>query len=55
MRLRTLLRTHLQRRRHTALLLALVSALLVRPLIGYAGAGPVVFSIAILVLLLVAL
>jgi Ion channel len=42
-------------RRHTVLLVALVSAFLVRPLIGDSGAGPIMFSTAMLVLLLLAL
>jgi hypothetical protein len=42
-------------RRHTALLVALVVAFSLRPLIGDAGAAPVVFGIAVLVLLPVAL
>ena len=41
--------------RHTALLAAIVAAFLVRPLIGDSPAGAVVFSLAILVLLLMAL
>lgn len=41
--------------RHSALLLALVAAFVVRPLIGDTGAGFLVFSIALVVLLLVAL
>lgn len=42
-------------RRHTALLVALVIALGVRPVVGDAGAGPVIFSLALLLLFLVAL
>src|SRR5216684_7313364 len=42
-------------RRHTALLVAIVAAFLVRPLIGDSGAGPPIFSLAMLVLLLLAL
>jgi len=42
-------------RRHTALLVAIVAAFAVRPLIGDAGISPAVFSVAILVLLLLAL
>jgi Ion channel len=49
------LRSHFLPRRHTALLVAIVTAFAVRPLIGDAGVGPIVFSIAILLLLLVAL
>jgi hypothetical protein len=41
--------------RHSALLLALIAAFLVRPLIGDTGAGFPLFSIALVVLLLVAL
>lgn len=41
--------------RHSALLAALVTAFAVRPLIGDSGAGPFLFSIAELILLLVAL
>jgi hypothetical protein len=41
--------------RHTALLAAIVAAFLVRPLIGDSGAGPPLFSVAVMVLLLLAL
>ena len=41
--------------RHSALLLALIAAFVVRPLIGDTGAGFPLFSIALVVLLLVAL
>ncbi len=41
--------------RHTALLVAIVTALAVRPLLGDTGAGPLVFSIALLVLVLASL
>ena len=41
--------------RHSALLLALIAAFVVRPLIGETGAGFPLFSIALVVLLLVAL
>src|SRR5271167_5054615 len=53
------LREELHRRlaphRHTALLAAIITAFLVRPLIGDSGAGPILFSGAMLVLLLLAL
>ena len=49
------LRSHFLARRHTALLVAIVTALAVRPLIGDVGAGPLVFSLSLLLLLLVAL
>src|SRR5271156_1670957 len=53
------LRDELHRRlaphRHTALLAAIIVAFLVRPLIGDSGAGPILFSFAMLVLLLLAL
>lgn len=42
-------------RRHTALLMAIVTALAVRPLLGDSGSGPVVFSMALLALMLVSL
>jgi len=42
-------------RRHTALLVAIVAAFLVRPLVGDSGAGPPAFSLAMLALLLLAL
>src|SRR5437879_521055 len=42
-------------RRHSVLLVAIVAAIAVRPLIGDVGIGPVVFSIALLLLLLDAL
>jgi voltage-gated potassium channel len=54
-RLRDALRRHLAPRRHTALLIALVSLFLVRPLIGDGGIATATFSIAILLLLLFAL
>jgi voltage-gated potassium channel len=41
--------------RHTALLAAIITAFLVRPLIGDSGAGPILFSGAMLLLLLLAL
>src|SRR5260221_4712313 len=41
--------------RHTALLAAIIAAFLVRPLIGDSGAGPLMFSFAMLMLLLLAL
>jgi hypothetical protein len=41
--------------RHTVLLAAIAVAFLVRPLIGDSGAGPPLFSIALMVLLLLAL
>ncbi len=53
--LREAIRRHFAPRRHTALLVAIIAAFAIRPLIGDAGIGPVVFSIAMLVLLLVAL
>ena len=46
---------YLAPRRHTALLVAIVAAFLVRPLIGDSGAGPPIFSLAMLALLLLAL
>ena len=49
------LSTYFRRRRHTALLIAIVVAFAVRPLIGDAGDAPVAFSIALLALMLVAL
>ncbi len=52
---RTFLRHYIRPRRHTALLVAIVAAFAVRPLIGDAGAGPLVFSIAVLILMLVGL
>ena len=52
---RTTLRSRFVRRRHTALLVALVVAMCARPLIGDAGIGPVMFSLAMMALLLVAL
>jgi voltage-gated potassium channel len=53
--LRKAFRRYFFPRRHTALLVTIVALLMVRPLIGDAGIGPVVFSIALLVLLFVAL
>ena len=53
------LRAELHRRlaphRHTALLAAIIAAFLVRPLVGDSGAGPLMFSFAMLMLLLLAL
>jgi voltage-gated potassium channel len=49
------LSAYFHRRRHTALLIAIVVAFAVRPLIGDAGGGPIVFSLALLALMLVAL
>jgi voltage-gated potassium channel len=43
------------RRRHTALLVAIVVAFAVRPLVGDVGIGPMLFSLALLSLLLIAL
>jgi hypothetical protein len=51
----TELRDYLAPRRHTLLLAALVTAVAVRPLVGDGGAGPVLFSLALVGLLLVAL
>jgi len=53
--LREEIRLRLAPRRHTVLLVAIVAAFLVRPLIGESGAGPIMFSTAMLVLLLLAL
>src|SRR5208282_1690348 len=53
------LRAEIHRRlaphRHTALLAAIIAAFLVRPLIGDSGAGPILFSSAMLVLLILSL
>jgi amino acid transporter len=49
------LRTYLRPRRHTALLIAIIATIAVRPLIGDVGAAPLVFSIALLVLMLFSL
>jgi hypothetical protein len=53
------LQEELQRRlapyRHTALLAAIIAAFFVRPFTGDSGAGPPLFSIALIVLLLLAL
>ena len=46
---------HFAPHRHTGLLAAIIAAFAVRPLIGDVGAGPIVFSIVLVVLLLVAL
>jgi hypothetical protein len=43
------------RRRHTSLLIVIVFALATRPLISDAGAGPIVFSLALLLVLVVSL
>jgi voltage-gated potassium channel len=52
---RAIFQNYLRPRRHTALLVAIVAAFVVRPFLGDAGAGPVAFSIAMLVLLFTAL
>ena len=52
---RTTLRRSWVQRRHTALLVAIVLALFVRPALGDTGAAPVIFSLALLLLFLVAL
>src|SRR4029453_6018107 len=49
------LRDHFLARRHTALLVAIVMAFAVRPLIGDVGVSPFVFSIAFLIVMLIAL
>jgi hypothetical protein len=53
--LRFALYRHFGPHRHTALLIAIIAAFAVRPLIGNVGAGPAIFSIALVLLLLVAL
>ena len=53
--LRRAIRDKFAARRHSALLAALVVAFTVRPLIGNGGAGYIVFSAALLVLVLIAL
>jgi len=53
--MRERIRRYFLPRRHTALLVAIVTTLAVRPLLGDAGNGPVVFSIAMLALMLVSL
>ncbi len=49
------LRQQLLPRRHTALLVALITAFAVRPLIGDVGFAPIGFSIALILLMLVSL
>jgi hypothetical protein len=49
------LSTYFRERRHTALLIAIVVAFAIRPVIGDVGEGPIVFSLAMLALMLVAL
>ena len=49
------IRAYLLPRRHTALLAAIVLAFAVRPMIGDFGIAPVAFSLALMVLMLVAL
>ena len=49
------LSTYYRERRHTALLVAIVVAFAIRPLIGDTGEAPIVFSLALLALMLVAL
>ena len=49
------LREWIRRRRHTALLVAIIFAFGIRPLIGDVGAAPYVYSIGVLLLMVVAL
>jgi hypothetical protein len=53
--LRDAIHHHFAPRRHTALLVAIIAAFAVRPLIGDVGVGPILFSTALVLLLLVAL
>ncbi len=53
--LREAVRSNFAPHRHTALLAAIIAAFAVRPLIGDVGAGPIIFSLALVLLLLVAL
>jgi ion channel len=53
--LRTTIHRYFAPHRHSALLIAIIAAFAVRPLIGDIGAGFIVFSVALVVLLLVAL
>ena len=55
MRLPEAIGRDLRARRHTALLIAIVAMFAVRPFFGDTGAGAIVFSLAILLVLLVAL
>jgi hypothetical protein len=48
-------RGRLASRRHSALLIAIIAAFAVRPLVGESGLAPVLFSIAMLVLVFIAL
>jgi voltage-gated potassium channel len=54
-RLRRTLRLYLFRRRHSALLVAIIALFAVRPLISDEGAGPILFSMTFMLLMLVAL
>lgn len=54
-RLQELLRRHVLPRRHTVLLVAIIAAFTARPLIGDFGIAPIVFSLALMVLMLVSL
>jgi voltage-gated potassium channel len=54
-KLRTTIHRYFAPHRHSALLVALIAALGVRPLIGESGSGSVLFSVALVLLLLVAL
>jgi len=55
MRLPTAIIHKLRAHRHTALLIAIVSLFAVRPFLGDTGAGAIVFSLSILLVLLIAL
>jgi amino acid transporter len=52
---RATIRDHLHRRRHTALLIAIIAAFAVRPLIGDSDVAIALFIVALLVLMFVAL
>jgi voltage-gated potassium channel Kch len=54
-RLRNAVRRYLAPRRHSALLAAIIATFAVRPLIGDIGDAPIIFSIVILALMLIAL
>src|SRR5215472_3776991 len=53
--LRTTVHQYFAPHRHSALLAAIIAAFVARPLIGESGAGFLVFSVALVLLLLVAL
>ncbi|HUI27575.1 MAG TPA: potassium channel family protein [Candidatus Kryptonia bacterium] len=55
MRVQEYLQTHVRPRRHTVQLIAIITLLAMRPLVGDVGAAPIVFSIALVTVMLFSL